>query len=106
MSKNRLERILLVSYSMRRASYVIRGIAGAYVVYLMFQLFSESADAVGELTPLMIAAGVLMTLAGIYFVIGAVYGFVKGIYAENDPERISSGSQEEDKEDTAETGDS
>jgi TRAP-type C4-dicarboxylate transport system permease small subunit len=88
MSKNRLERLLLVSYNMRRASYIIRGIAGAYVVYLMYQLFSESSGSAEALTAPMIAAGVAMIVAGVYFVISAAYGLLKGIYAENDPAQV------------------
>jgi hypothetical protein len=104
MSKNRLEKLLLVSYNMRRASYIIRGIAGAYVIYLMYQLFSESVNGGGELTPLMTVVGVLMIVAGIYFVIGAVYGFAKGIYAENAAESME--SIEAGASDKEEAGDS
>lgn len=92
-SKGRLAKLLLVSYSMRRASYIIRGLAGAYLVYLMYQLFSESAKSEEELTALMIASGVFMIVAGVYFIGSALYALVNGIYAENEPleEEESSG---------------
>ena len=87
-SQGRLAKLLLVSYAMRRASYIIRGLAGAYLVYLMYQLFSESGRSEGQLTVPMIAAGVFMMAAGIYFVISAAYALVNGIYAENDPAEL------------------
>ena len=87
-SQGRLAKLLLVSYAMRRASYIIRGLAGAYLVYLMYQLFSESGRSEGQLTVPMIAAGVFMMVAGIYFVISAAYALVNGIYSENDPAEL------------------
>jgi TRAP-type C4-dicarboxylate transport system permease small subunit len=101
-SKNRLEKLLLVSYNMRRASYVIRGIAGAYVIYLMYQLFSESSGSGEALTIQMKAAGIAMIVAGAYFVIGAVYGLTKGIYAENDPAQIDAEPADAVEEQTTE----
>ncbi len=94
-SKGRLPRLLLVTYAMRRASYVVRGLAGAYLVYLMYQLFSESGRSEGELTVPMIAAGAFMMAAGIYFVIGAAYALLNGIYAENDPKQEEEQSETE-----------
>ena len=87
-SKGKLPKLLSVSYAMRRASYIIRGLAGAYLVYLMYQLFSESGRSEGQLTVPMIAAGVFMMVAGIYFVISAAYALVNGIYSENDPAEL------------------
>lgn len=84
-SQGKWAKYLLVSYAIRRASYVIRALAGAYLVYLMYQLFSEAGKSEEELTVLMAAAGVLMMAAGIYFVIGGAYALLNGIYAENEP---------------------
>ena len=95
-SKGKLPKLLLVSYAMRRASYMIRGLAGAYLVYLMYQLFSESGRSEGELTVPMIAAGVFMMAAGIYFVIGAAYALLNGIYEENDPAKLEQSESEEE----------
>lgn len=83
--QDRWAKYLLVSYAIRRASYIIRALAGAYLVYLMYQLFSEAGKSQEELTVLMAAAGALMMAAGVYFVIGGAYGLLKGIYAENEP---------------------
>jgi hypothetical protein len=94
MSKNGLQKLLLVSYNMRRLSYIIRGIAGAYVIYLMYQLFSEASGSAEELTTAMKAAGIVMILAGAYFIISAAYGLLKGIYAENDPAQVDAGEQQ------------
>ena len=95
-SKGRLPKLLLVSYAMRRASYMVRGLAGAYLVYLMYQLFSESGRSEGELTVPMIAAGVCMMAAGISFVLGAVYALLNGIYAENVPAELEHPESEEE----------
>lgn len=84
-SQGRLPKLLLVSYSMRRASYIIRGLAGAYLLYLMYQLFSEAKNSGEELSALMIAAGVFMIVAGVYFIGSALYALLGGIYAENKP---------------------
>ena len=84
-SQGRWAKYLLVSYAIRRASYVIRMLAGAYLVYLMYQLFSEAGKSQEELTMLMAAVGALMMAAGIYFVIGGAYALLNGIYAENEP---------------------
>ncbi len=84
----RVAKLLLVSYALRKASYTIRLLAGGYLVYLMYQLFSEAGDSGEELTILMIIAGVLMMLAGIYFVIGGLYALANGIYSENDPKKL------------------
>lgn len=97
-SQGKLARLLLVSYHMRQSSYMVRGLVGAYLVYLMYQLFSESGKSGGTLTLPMIAAGVFMMAAGIYFVIGAAYGMINGIYEENDPAVL-----EEEQADTAKT---
>lgn len=84
-SKEKLARFLLVSYNVRRASYMVRAVAGAYLVYLMYQMFSGSAKSGETLSGLMIAIGVLMMAAGIYFAIGSVYALINGIFEENDP---------------------
>lgn len=84
-SQGKLAKLLLVTYNMRRASYLVRGMAGAYLVYLMYQLFCESD---GQLTLLMTLAGAFMMVAGIYFLIGAAFAFANGIYAENDPSEL------------------
>lgn len=88
-AQGRLAKLLLVNYAMRRASYMIRLLAGGYLVYLMYQMFSESAKSTEPLTPLMIAAGVLMIAAGVYFVAGGLYALLNGIYAENDPAELA-----------------
>lgn len=97
-SKGRLPKLLLVTYAMRRASYIVRGLAGAYLVYLMYQLFSESGRSEEELTVAMIAAGIFMVAAGIYFIIGAAYALLNGIYAENDPKRAELSEPETEME--------
>lgn len=97
-SKGRLPKLLLVTYAMRRASYVVRGLAGAYLVYLMYQLFSESGRSGEELTVPMIAAGVFMMAAGLYFMIGAAYALLNGIYAENDPKQLQQPESEPETE--------
>lgn len=97
-SQSRLAKLLLVSYAMRRASYIVRGLAGAYLVYLMYQLFSESGRSEGQLTVPMIAAGVFMMVAGIYFVIGAAYALLNGIYSENDPAELEKAETETETE--------
>ena len=101
-SKGKLAKLLLVSYHMRRASYMVRGLAGAYLVYLMYQLFSESGKSGGTLTLPMIAAGVFMLAAGIYFVIGAAYAMLNGIYEENDPAAAEDGQTDAEKTDLEE----
>lgn len=87
-AQGKLAKVLLVSYAMRKVSYMIRILAGGYLVYLMYQLFSESHASEETLTPLMITAGVVMIVAGIYFVIGGLYALLNGIYEENDPAKI------------------
>ena len=71
-SKEKLSKLLLVSYNMRRSSYIVRALAGGYLVYLMYQLFSQSAESGEALSGLMTAAGAFMMVAGIYFAISAV----------------------------------
>lgn len=83
-AQGKLAKYLLVTYAMRKASYFIRGFAGGYIAYLMYQLFSESAKSGEKLSVWMIAVGVFMSVAGVYFVIGAVYALANGIYEEND----------------------
>ena len=82
--QGRLAKYLLVTYAMRKVSYFIRGFAGGYIAYLMYQLFSESAKSGEKLSVWMVAVGVFMSVAGVYFVIGAVYALANGIYEEND----------------------
>lgn len=84
-SQGRLAKLLLVSYAMHRASYIVRGLAGAYLVYLMYQLFSEAGKSDERLSVVMIAVGVFMIIAGIYFMASAIYAMANGIYAENEP---------------------
>lgn len=84
-SQSKAAKLLLVTYAMRKASYMIRGLAGGYLVYLMYQLFSESRGREEELTPFLIGAGIFMMIAGVYFVIGALYALANGIYDENRP---------------------
>lgn len=79
----KLAKFLLVNASTRRSSYVLRLVAGGYLLYLMYQLFGQTGSS-EPLTPLMIAAGVLLVAAGVYFVIGALYAFSHGIYEENE----------------------
>ena len=88
-SKEKLSKLLLVSYNMRRSSYIVRALAGGYLVYLMYQLFSQSAESGEALSGLMTAAGASMMVAGIYFAISAVYALVNGIYEENDPAKLA-----------------
>lgn len=76
---------LMVSYSIRRASYIIRALAGVYLVYLMYQLFSDAGKSGEKLTVFMIAVAVFMMAAGIYFAVGGAYALMNGIYAENEP---------------------
>lgn len=83
-AQGKLAKYLLVTYAMRKVSYFIRGFAGGYIVYLMYQLFSESAKSGEKLSVWMVAVGVFMSVAGVYFVIGAVYALANGIYEEND----------------------
>ncbi len=87
-AQGKLAKLLLVSYAMRKVSYMIRILAGGYLVYLMYQLFTESHASEETLTPLMITAGVVMIVAGIYFAIGGLYALLNGIYEENDPAKI------------------
>ena len=87
-SQGKLAKVLLVNYNMKRASYMIRGFAGVYLVYLMYQLFSEAKGSGSQLSLPMTLAGVLMIVAGIFFVIGAAYALLNGIYAENDPAEL------------------
>lgn len=81
----RWAKYLMVSYTIRRASYIIRALAGIYLVYLMYQLFSEAGKSEEELSVFMIAVAVLMMAAGVYFAVGGGYALLKGIYAENEP---------------------
>lgn len=101
-NKNRsqgiLAKLLLVSYAMRRVSYFVRALVGAYLVYLMYQLFSESTKEGTALTIGIMVVGVVMMLAGIYFVIGAVYGLANGIYEENDPKKLEQDDEEQNEE--------
>ena len=87
-SQGKLAKLLMVSYNLRRASYMVRGIAGAYLVYLMYQMFSESGGSNGSLSLPLTLVGALMMIAGIYFLIGAAYAFANGIYSENDPAEL------------------
>ena len=97
-AQSKLAKILLVSYAMRKVSYMIRILAGGYLVYLMYQLFTEAGQSGEELTPLMIVAGIVMIVAGIYFVIGGLYALANGIYEENDPAQIESEDAAADEE--------
>lgn len=94
-AQGRLAKLLLVSYALRRASYMIRLLAGGYLIYLMYQLFSEAGNSTESLTPLMIAAGIVMIAAGVYFVAGGLYALLNGIYAENDPAELEKIEQDE-----------
>lgn len=76
---------LMVSYAIRRASYIIRALAGVYLVYLMYQLFSDAGKSGEKLTVFMIAVAAFMMAAGIYFAVGGAYALMNGIYAENEP---------------------
>ena len=97
--QGRLAKYLLVTYAMRKVSYFIRGFAGGYLVYLMYQLFSESAKSGEKLSVWMIAVGVFMSVAGVYFVVGALYALVNGIYEENNvKEDVAEESVEENTE--------
>lgn len=87
-SQGKLAKVLLVNYNMKRASYMIRGFVGVYLVYLMYQLFSEAKGSGSQLSLPMTLAGVFMIVAGIFFVIGAAYALLNGIYAENDPAEL------------------
>lgn len=89
MNSEKLAKRLLVSPTMRRSSYVLRLVAGMYLLYLMYQLFDTSSGSGEPLTPVMIAAGVVMVVAGVYFVIGALYALSHGIYEENDPAQLA-----------------
>ena len=64
-SKEKLSKLLLVSYNVRRASYFVRAFAGGYLVYLMYQLFSQSAESGESLSGLLVAIGVFRGVAGI-----------------------------------------
>lgn len=99
-AQGKLAKVLLVSYAMRKVSYMVRILAGGYLVYLMYQLFSESHASEETLTPLMIAAGVVMIVAGIYFAIGGLYALLNGIYEENDPAKIEADETEADETET------
>ena len=61
-SQGKLAKLLLVSYNMRKASYLLRGMAGADLVYLMYQVCCESD---GQRTLPMTLAGAFMMAAGI-----------------------------------------
>ena len=92
-------KLLLVSYAMRRVTYLIRGLVGGYVLYLMYQLFGESVKSGEPLSVALTVFGVVLTIAGVYFVVGAVSGLVTGIYEENGPE---AGEKTEDNEEKSE----
>lgn len=102
-ARSKLAKVLLVSYAMRKMSYMVRILAGGYLVYLMYQLFSESHASEEALTPLMIAAGVAMIVAGIYFAIGGLYALLNGIYEENDPAKIETEETEAEETEADET---
>lgn len=87
-SQSKLAKLLLVSYAMRKVSYMVRIVAGGYLIYLMYQLFTESGASGEELTPVMIIAGIVMIVAGIYFVAGGLYALINGIYDENNPAKL------------------
>lgn len=98
-AQSKWAKLLLVSYAIRKASYIIRGLAGGYIAYLMYQLFSESAKSGEKLSVWMIAVGVFMSVAGVYFVVGALYALVNGIYEENNvKEDVAEESVEENTE--------
>ena len=101
-SHGKLAKLLLVNYGMRRSSYLVRGMVGAYLVYLMYQLFSESDKSGSQLTIAMTLAGVFMMAAGIYFVIGAGYALLNGIFAENDPAELEELENDPETEDEVE----
>ena len=92
-------KLLLVSYAMRRVTYLIRGLVGGYVLYLMYQLLGESVKSGEPLSVALTVFGVVLTIAGVYFVVGAVYGLVTGIYEENGPD---AGEKTEDNEEKSE----
>lgn len=102
-AQSRLAKVLLVNYAMRKVSYMVRILAGGYLVYLMYQLFTESHASEETLTPLMIIAGVVMIVAGIYFVIGGLYALANGIYEENDPSQIEADETVEAEAEIADT---
>lgn len=97
-AQGKLAKLLLVNYAMRRASYLVRGVAGGYVVYLMVQLFTESSAGEEGLTPLMGIIGVLMTAVGVYFLVSAVYALFNGIYSENAPTESEEEQAEPEKQ--------
>ncbi len=97
-AQSRLAKVLLVNYAMRKVSYMVRILAGGYLVYLMYQLFTESHASGESLTPLMIIAGVVMIVAGIYFVLGGLYALANGIYEENDPSKIEEDESEAEED--------
>ncbi len=87
-ANTKIAKILLVNYTLRKASYMVRLLAGGYLVYLMYQLFSDAGASGEELSPIMVMAGILLLLAGVYFVVGALYALAKGIFSENDPGKL------------------
>lgn len=93
-AQSKLAKLLLVSYAMRKVSYMVRIVAGGYLVYLMYQLFTESGASGEELTLVMIIAGIVMIVAGIYFVAGGLYALINGIYDENDPAKLDAAESE------------
>ena len=84
-AQSKLAKLLLVSYAMRKVSYMIRILAGGYLVYLMYQLFTESGASGEELTPVMI--------------IGGLYAIINGIYDENDPAKLDAVESEDTPDD-------
>lgn len=103
-SHGRLAKLLLVNDTLRRASYIVRAVAGVYVIYLVIQLFGQSGKSEEQLSAAMIAAGLFMAVAGIYFVCGAAYALLKGIYSENVPCGQDSPESEKETETDAPLG--
>ncbi|MDD6039505.1 MAG: hypothetical protein PUD20_12030 [bacterium] len=81
--KRKLAKFLLVSSNTGRMSYLIRGLVGGYLVYLIYEMFVENKKAGNVPSAFILIAAAVMLIAGIYFTCSAIYALVNGIYEEN-----------------------
>lgn len=81
--KSKLAKFLLVSSNTGRMSYLIRGLVGGYLVYLIYDMFVENKKAGNVPSTFILVAAAVMLIAGIYFTCSAIYALANGIYEEN-----------------------
>lgn len=62
-----------------KVSHTIRVLAGGYLMYLSYGMFTDPAS---EINALVILCGILFALIGLFFLATSLYALNKGIYSD------------------------